>query len=158
MTISKYISFWSALNVIDPNGNSGDWHPVNLLPENLAYAGRNCAVNTLPWLGEKDILTYPDYDSLDEWCLTRNHWVDLPAPYFVANHRRATVDLLFRDFVTRRGQGRSVYMYGWIDTNDLIQSIMDDFQIIVDDLANTVLGIDPTSWRTYRDWIWKMAE
>ena len=118
--IRKYISFWSALNVMDPNGNSGDWHSRNLLPENLTYAGEGCEVDTREWLDDKDVIVYPDYESLNEWCLARKFWVDLPPPYIVANHTRATVDMLFRDFVTRRGDGRSVFMYGWIDTDGMI--------------------------------------
>ena len=44
---SSYISFYAALTMIDPSGNSGDWHPIDLVPENLDYAGEGHQVNTI---------------------------------------------------------------------------------------------------------------
>ena len=153
-----YISFYAALNMIDPSGNSGDWHSYTLRPENLRYAGEGCDVNTLPWLQDKGLITYPAYDSLPQLCLSRNHWIDLQPPFIVANHRRAAVDLLYQDFVlTRNTRGRTVDMYGWIDTDEAIQAIFDDFQLIVDDLSTTPLKVDPADWRNYQNMIWEMA-
>ena len=75
----------------------------------------------------------------------------------VANHQRAAVDLLYRDFFIWHKEGRTVDMYGWIDTDELIRAIFDDFQIIVDDLSTTSSKINPATWQNYQDWIWKMA-
>jgi len=152
-----YISLWSALNTRDPDGNGGDWHSGQLLPQNLQYAGKGCQVNTLPWLEKKGIYTYPDYDSLPR-CKCRNFWKDFPGPYAIANHKRAAVDLLYEDFVlTRDTRGLTVDMYGWIDKDEDIQEIMDDFQIIVDDLAHTTLAINTLDWKNYKNMTWKLA-
>ena len=153
-----YISLWSALNMIDPSGNSGDWHSGHVAPKNLRYAGRGCNVNTLPWLEEKGIITYPDYDSLPHCCPSRNYWTDFPGPYLVANHKRATLDLLYQDFVLkRRTRGLTVDMYAWIDKMEDIQAILDDFQIIVDDLKTTPRAINLNDWYHYQTMIWKQA-
>ncbi|MDE0511968.1 MAG: hypothetical protein OXI88_09315 [Gammaproteobacteria bacterium] len=157
MTVSKYISLYSALNMMDPGGNSGDWHPINLLPENLDFAGDGQEVDTRLWFQDKDIVIYPNHASLPEYCPSQDYWSDLPPPFIAANHQRAAVDLLYRDFFIWHKQGRTVDMYGWIDTDELIQNIFDDFQIIVDDLSTTSLKIEPATWRDYQRWIWQMA-
>ena len=152
-----YISKWSALNTADPEGNSGDWHSYYLLPEELNYAGKNCDVNTLPWLDKKGIFTYPDYESLPR-CKSRNFWKELPGPYVIANHKRAAVDLLYEDFVlTRNTKGLTVDMYAWIDKDEDIQEIMDDFQIIINDLANTRSAVNPVDWDNYKNMTWRLA-
>ena len=144
--------------MMDPTGNSGDWHSRQLLPENLQYAGEGCEVNTLPWLGTKGILTYPDRDSLLDYCPSRLYWDDFPPPYIVATHKRAAVDLLFKDFVLiRASKGLAVDLYAWMDKDEDIQEIMDDFQIIIDALATTPLRVDPTDWHNYKDMIWREA-
>ena len=144
--------------MIDPSGNSGDWHSRQLLPENLRYAGEECEVNTLPWFGNKGIITYPDYDALPEYCLSRRYWTDFPGPYIVANHNRAAVDLLYQDFVLKRiTRGLTVDMYGWIDKDEDIQAIMDDFQIIINDLKTTLQAVNINDWHTYQQIIWKNA-
>ncbi len=157
MTVSKYISLYSALNMMDPGGNSGDWHPINLLCENLDFVGAGQEVDTRLWFQDKDIVIYPNHASLPEYCPSRDYWSGLSPPFIAANHRRAAVDLLYRDFFIWQKQGRTVDMYGWIDTDELIQSIFDDFQIIVDDLSTTSLKIDPAIWHGYQRWIWEMA-
>ena len=157
MIVSKYISLYSALNLPDPEGNEGDWHPVNILPVNLDFAGEEQEVDTRLWLQDKGILVYQDHASLPRYCSCREYWANLPAPFFVANHQRAAVDLLYRDFFIWYKEGRTVDMYGWIDTDELIRAIFDDFQIIVDDLSTTSSKINPATWQNYQDWIWKMA-
>lgn len=152
-----YISFWSALNTADPGGNGGDWHSGQLRPQNLQYAGKHCRVNTLPWLDKKGIYTYPSYDFLPR-CKCRNFWKDFPGPYSIASHQRAAIDLLFEDFVLIKDtRGLTVDMYAWIDKDEDIQAIMDDFQIIVNDLAHTELAVNTLDWRNYKDMIWKLA-
>ena len=79
-------------------------------------------------------------------------------PYIVATHKRAAVDLLFKDFVLiRASKGLAVDLYAWMDKDEDIQEIMDDFQIIIDALATTPLRVDPTDWRNYKDMIWREA-
>ena len=157
MSISRYISLYSALNLPDPEGNGGDWHPDNILPENLNYAGEGCRVNTLPWLQNKGIIVYMDHESLPHYCGCRERWTSLSAPFTVANHQRAAVDLLYQDFVVRRGNGHSVDMYGWIDTEELIDAIFADFQDIVDQLSETPAQIRRADWQDYQDWVREMA-
>ena len=153
-----YISFWPALNTRDPSDNSGDWHPLHLLPENLQYAGEGCEVNTLPWLKNKGLTTYRDYASLPKHCNSRTYWAHFPGPYVIANHNRAAVDLFYLDFVIiRKTKGLTVDMYGWIDRDDDIQAIMDDFQIIIDDLKTTPQAVNLKDWNNYQKMIWKNA-
>lgn len=152
-----YISLWSALNTADPDGNGGDWHSYYLLPEELNYAGAGCKVNTLPWLGTKGLYTYPNYESLPR-CRSRNYWQDFPGPYVIANHTRAAVDLLYQDFVLKRKtKGLTVDLYAWIDKDEDIQAILDDFQIIIDDLRTTPRAVNPDDWQNYQTMIWKLA-
>ena len=116
----------------------------------------SCEVNTLPWLKDKGIIIYPDYDSLLEYCPSRRYWADFPGPYVVANHNRAAVDLLYKDFViTLKTRGLTVDIYAWIDKDEDIQAIMDDFQIIIDDLKTTPQAVNLDDWRNYQRMIWK---
>ena len=153
-----YISRWSALNTADPSGNGGDWHSGQLRPENLQYAGEGCKVNTLPWLGQKGLYTYPDYESLPR-CQCRNFWKDFPGPYVIADHHRAAVDLLYRDFVLNRDtKGLTVDVYAWMDDDKRIQAIIDDFQIIIDDLKDTPQAVNLEDWHNWQKMTWKYAE
>ena len=141
----------------DPSDSTGDWHSGHLLPENLWYAGEGCEVNTLPWLGTKGILTYPDLDSLLKWCRSRGYWQDLPPPYITANHKRAAVDLLYLDFILYKTKGLAVDLYSWMDRDEDIQEIMDEFQIIIDALSDTPQRVSPKEWSDYKKLIWKYA-
>ena len=94
-------------------------------------------MDTRLWLQDKGVLVYRDPASLPHYCSCREYWADLPAPFFVAIHQRAAVDLLYRDFIVSHNEGRAVDMDGWIDTDEFIRAIFDDFQIIVDDLSTT---------------------
>ena len=153
-----YISFWGALNTTNPSGNGGDWHSLQLLPDALQYAGEGCEVNTLPWLGQKGLYTYPDYESLSH-CRSQNFWKDFPGPYVIASHNRAAVDLLYEDFIlTRDTKGLTVDVYAWIDKDEDIQAIMDDFQLIINDLKNTSQAINLEDWRNWQKMTWKYAE
>ena len=144
--------------MIDPSGNSGDWHSPWLHPEDLQYAGQDCRVNTLPWFEEKGIITYPDTSALPEYCPSHHYWTNFPGPYIVASHRRAAVDLLYLDFVLKRKtKGLTVDMYSWIDKIEDIQAIMDDFQIIIDDLKTTPRAVNLKDWDNYQRIIWKNA-
>lgn len=76
----------------------------------------------------------------------------------MANHKRAAVDLLYEDFVlTRDTKGLTVDLYAWIDKDEDIQGIMDDFQIIIDDLAKNKLAVNAIDWKNYKTMIWKLA-
>ncbi|MCY4427379.1 MAG: hypothetical protein OXC05_10165 [Halieaceae bacterium] len=153
-----YISGWAALNMRDGTDNSGDWHPLQVLPDMIEYAGEGCEINTLPWLGEKGVLAYPDRDSLLDSCPSRRYWDSFPPPYLVANHKRAAVDLLYHDFIVLPHiRGRSVDIYAWMDKDEDIQEILDDFQIIIDALADTPQAVNPEHWRDYKKMIWKNA-
>ncbi len=114
-------------------------------------------MDTRLWLQDKGVIVYRDHASLPHYCSCRHYWAGLPAPFFVANHQRAAVDLLYRDFFIWHKEGRTVDMHGWIDTDELIRAIFDDFQIIVEDLSTTSAKINSATWREYQDWIWKMA-
>ena len=142
----------------DPTDNTGDWHSGQVLPENLQYAGEGFAINTLPWLGSKGILAYPDRESLLHYCPSRLYWKDFPPPYVVASHKRAAVDLLYHDYVlVPDTRGLAVDMYAWMDRDEDIQEIMDDFQIIIDALADTPQRVNLALWRNYKRIIWKNA-
>ena len=114
-------------------------------------------MDTRLWLQDKGVIVYRDHASLLHYCSCRHYWAGLPTPFFVANHQRAAVDLLYRDFFVWHKEGRTVDMYGWIDTDELIRAIFDDFQIIVEDLLTRPAKINPATRREYQDWIWKMA-
>ena len=154
-----YISGWSALNMMDPTGNSGDWHPRYLMPKNLKYAGEGCEINTLPWLGIKGILTYPNIYSMPEWCQAPGYWEDFTPPYIVASHKRAAVDLLYMDYVVRTSsRGKHVDMYAWMDEPADIQEIMDDFEVIIDALADTPQRVDRALWDNWKITVWDRFE
>ncbi len=152
-----YISLWSALNTTDPTDNGGDWHSLQLLPENLQYAGEECEVNTLPWLGQKGLYTYQNYESLPD-CRSLDFWENFPGPYVIATHHRAAVDLLYEDFVlTRDTKGLTVDVYAWIDNDERIQAIMDDFQLIINDIKNTPLAVNLKDWHNWQKMTWENA-
>ena len=48
-------------------------------------------------------------------------------------------------------------MYAWIDKEEDIQEIIEDFQIIVDNLKTTPQAVNPDDWNNYLKIIWKNA-
>ena len=144
---SHYISLKSALNVPDPTGNSGDWHPYYLEPRYLEFAGEHCAVNTLPYFDELGLHDASKLKGFERLFLSEL-WDDFDYPVYVASHIRANLDLLYRDFVVHQGDGRSVDMYGWMDDADDLKKIMALFERVV--LKHRL----DREWRLYCAWLW----
>jgi hypothetical protein len=96
LSLERYISGKTALNLPAPEGTSGDWHFINCFyrnePGDAAFvAGEGGAVNTNTIYGDFGV-----YDCAGTLKKLRLEFAEGSAPY-AANHFRAILDLMYED-------------------------------------------------------------
>jgi len=148
-----YISLYSALNVPDPEGNTGDCNPVHLKPEHLKICGHGYEIDTLHHFENYGVFNVQDQD---EWTVEfcKQYWGDFNYPIYVANHVRAALDLLYVDFVIDQGWGRgdglSVDLPALFDREEDIRLVLEKFSVVI--ACHRELR---QKWQDYCDWVWQ---
>lgn len=127
----RYISFFHALNLREPNEDTGDWHFKALWYDmaddpshrQIALAGEGgCRINTNPILGNLGVREMGSIVLAQKLTETRQD-------VYVANHYRAVADLFAgtlqrpRDIRALKRQLTNREINAWFDTKDQIATL-----------------------------------
>ena len=147
-SLSRYISFFQALNLRYRDENTGDWHFRDSFYQyagdgrSALVAGEGCDVNTNQALGPRGVR------EMAEIVEAQNIRANI-GPVYVANHYRAIVDLVVLELDKRRVPmiaGNST-INQWLDTEAQIQELRDAY------LLSVRMQLDDDAREVFDQWI-----